>query len=520
MTRLAIAISLLLATLTESLAADDVPSGHRVALLIGNSSYDGFELNGAKPSLDTVEKGLKARGFVIRREENLDEKRLKDATEDFVAGVPTGGVALLYYIGVGAHLERNGWQNLLRPVGTTIASDGDYRSRAINVAQFVEALEEESGSRTNLIFLDACWQSPLKVSKGKVLDGLHEFATGKSTAVMFGAASGTAVPASAGATPLAKALASNAAKLDESVETAFAAIAKAAGNPWHDGAMKAGIGSPSPLPVAPTLAEGKSPGEGFVNSIGMTFRWCPPGKFTMGSADESSAATRDRKPVQVTLSKGFWIGEHEVTQREFGVIARKNVPNGFTVDKNAPFWGTYETKSVTDLCNKLADIERKAGRLPKGWKYVVPTEAQWEYACRAGSNTAFCFGDSVADLGRYGNFADKALRTANPDYYWAHEQADDGVAEALAPVGSYLPNAWGIRDMHGNVAEVVADSLVDERPGGVDPFVRVEKNGRIQLRGGAWCSLPLYCESSFRNTLSGRKKFNFVGFRLAIVKEN
>jgi formylglycine-generating enzyme required for sulfatase activity len=106
----------------------------------------------------------------------------------------------------------------------------------------------------------------------------------------------------------------------------------------------------------------------------------------------------------------------------------------------------------------------------------------------------------------------------NPNYYWAHEVADDGVAEALAPVGSYRPNAWGMRDMHGNVAELVADHLLPELPGGTDPLAREEKNGQPLIRGGAWCSLPLYCESSFRNTMSGRKKFHYIGFRVTLKK--
>ena len=84
---------------------------------------------------------------------------------------------------------------------------------------------------------------------------------------------------------------------------------------------------------------------------------------------------------------------------------------------------------------------------------------------------------------------------------------------------SFRPNAWGLRDMHGNVAEIVADHLLPERPGGEDPLARVEKDGVTQLRGGAWCSLPLYCESSFRNALSPGVKHNYVGFRIALIKK-
>lgn len=325
-------------------------------------------------------------------------------------------------------------------------------------------------------------------------------------------------PKDEAASRLASALAKHVGNLENSLAATCKAIAGDMDKLWFGGASHEGIGKRSEFPVAETLREGKSPGEVFVNSIGMTFRWCPPGNFTMGSEKTGTAGTRDRKAVQVTLSRGFWMGEHEVTQREYGVVMRKNVPTGFTTHRNAPFWGVADSKHVEDFCKRLNDLERKAGTLLSGWEYVCPTEAEWEYACRAGSNTAYCFGDSVAELGKYGNFADSTLRNSNPDYYWADRGADDGVAEALAPVGSYRPNAWGLRDMHGNVAEVVADHLTPELPGGTDPLARVEKDGQTQIRGGAWCSLPLYCESSFRNAAPGRDKYNFVGFRVVLKR--
>ena len=239
----------------------------------------------------------------------------------------------------------------------------------------------------------------------------------------------------------------------------------------------------------------------------------------MGSSRSDTAATRDRKAVKVTLTRGFWMGEHEVTQREYRAVLRKNPPPGFTIHKNAPFWGFGEAKKVTDFCKKLSELDRKAGRLEKGWEYFCPTEAEWEYACRAGSGAAYCFGDSVAELGGYANFADKALHQADPDYHWARRDVDDGIGAALAPVGSYRPNTWGLRDMHGNVAELVADHLLPELPGGNDPLARVEKDGGTQVRGGSWCSLPGYCESSFRNALGGDKR-NYVGFRILLKRKN
>jgi formylglycine-generating enzyme required for sulfatase activity len=521
MSRISVFFCLGVLALGSAQAATDVPSAQRAALLLGNSKYDGFTLGGVGKSLDSLEKALTARGFRVMRRENLREKDLKAVVAEFAQSVPTGGVALVYYAGLGAHVERQGkWYNLLRPVGEKIESDNDYRSRGLNVSDLIESLRERSGSQVNLILLDACWNSPIKPEKGNVNGGLREFEVDADTTVVFAAASGRTLPAPQGEalSPLAAALARHLGGLDASVKKTCDAIAADVGKPWIGGAKEAGIGTRSTRSMADALRDGKTPGEGFVNSIGMTFRWCPPGNFTMGSEKTDAAVTRDRKPVSVTLSKGFWMGQHEVTQREYSLVMKKNVPTGFTTLKNAPFWGIAESKQITEFCNKLNDIERKAGSLPSGWQYVCPSEAEWEYACRAGSQAAFCFGDSVAELGYYGNFADKALRLANPNYHWANQQADDGVGESLAPVGSYRPNAWGLRDMHGNVAEVVADHLLPELPGGKDPLAKAAKDGRTQIRGGAWCSLPLYCESSFRNSLPGRDKLNYVGFRIVLKK--
>ena len=503
------------------LTAVEVPSGPRAALLIGNEKYEGFTLKGVPQSLDRVEAALKKDGYSIVRMQDLNFDGQKKAVEAFAKSVPSNGVAFFYFIGLGANLERQGKQyNLLRPVKEKIQSDNDYRSRSLNVPDLIKTFNTLSGARVNLLFLDACWKSPILPEKGKINGGLRAFEPEGDTLVMFGAGSLKLQPVPQGNTPsvMATALAQNLSRLEVSLNEMTDAGTSATEQGWAGGVTGGGIGKQLNLPRTETLREGKSAGEGFVNSAGMSFRWCPPGSFNMGSTRVNSAATRDRKPVKVTLTKGFWMGEHEVTQREYNLVTRKNPPIGFTRHRNAPHWGMTELKNIDDFCRKLTELDRKAGTLPSGWEYVAPTEAQWEYACRAGSNSAFCFGDDPAKLGRYGNFADTSLRKANANYYWAESRADDGVGEALAPVGSYLPNAWGLRDMHGNVAELAAEHLVTGRLGGKDPLVRVEKDGRNQVRGGAWCSTAEYCESTFRNGFTGNNKYNHIGFRIALQK--
>lgn len=510
-----------------------------MALLIGNSTYQGCRLPQVPESLDAVEAGLKKAGFRVVRFENAGQQQTAEAIDQFARSVPTNGAVVFYYIGFAAHIERGGkWHNVLRPVGEQIGNDNDYRSRGIILEDMLGTFREESGGRTHVFFLDGCWDSPIRPASNNVAGGLRamdvQVSAGSDEAVMFatGSAETLPIPSSPNASPLARALQQHLGGLDDSIRQTCDAMAEQLsqtapgqtprGQVWRVAPSQTGLGRPDPRVTLSKIEEGSQPGQVLVNSIGMTFRWCPAGEFTMGSpqfdAADNIADSHDRKPVAVKLTRGFWMGEHEVTQREYGVVTRRSVPLGFTKHKNAPFWGVSESKNVTDFCQKLNELERSAGRLPTDWEYTCPTEAEWEYACRAGSATAYCFGDSVAELGRFGNFADHSLLQSNPNCHWAERGVDDGIGESLAPVGSYQPNAWGLRDMHGNVAELVADHYLPELPGGTDPLVRVAKDGKTQIRGGAWCSEARYCESSFRNLVPGRDKHNFIGFRIVLKR--
>ena len=140
-----------------------------------------------KASLDRVEAALKAAGFAIKRVENLKGEVQKKTAEDFVRGVPTNGVALFYYIGLGAHVERLGKHyNLLRPAGETIANDGDYRKWGLDLSKLIELRQKECGARTLLIFADACWTSPIKPESKAVRGGLRSFETPPGVVVAFG----------------------------------------------------------------------------------------------------------------------------------------------------------------------------------------------------------------------------------------------------------------------------------------------------------------------------------------------
>ncbi len=164
----------------------------------------------------------------------------------------------------------------------------------------------------------------------------------------------------------------------------------------------------------------------------------------------------DGAGVAVTLTKPFSLGKTEVTQGQWKSVMDTEPWDGqdnVKADKDNP--ATYVNwDDATDFCKKLTEIERKSGKLKANEEYRLPTEAQWEYACRAGTTTAFSFGDDESKLGEYAWYDGN---TKNIDREWAHK------------VGTKKPNPWGLHDMHGNVAEWCEDWHDEKLSGGVDP---------------------------------------------------
>ena len=478
------------------------------ALVIENTAYRNHPL--PKAQMDLAARLIDF-GLLVHRHENLDSESLKQSFADFVRQIPPNGHALIYFRGYGAHVERSGVNNLLRPIGSAIRNEGEFRKLGLNLVEMTRTLRENSSARFVLFCLEVPPLAPLGPEDNKTYPGLKlpEFSAEDRVGLLVS-------PHADGR--LSTALVEQLGNLTTSISSTAKAMQARIDNAWLAGNLpESGWGKPKgQLATDPTGA--REAGDCFVNGHGMVFRWCPPGNFTMGSKEGATPATRDRAPVEVSLSQGFWMGAHEVTQHQYNLIrGRRPVPDEGFIGPNKPFYGVADAKGIADFLKQLNEKEKRAGfSLPEGWGYVCPTEAEWEYACRAGSTTRYHFGDDPALLGQFGNIADTSLYQQDAANYWACRETDDGIARGLASVGSYRPNAWGLFDMHGNLAELVADNWHATLPGGTDPLFRAEKDGMSVLRGGAWCSDPTYCESSFRNAKITRNKYNFVGFRIAL----
>lgn len=224
---------------------------------------------------------------------------------------------------------------------------------------------------------------------------------------------------------------------------------------------------------------------GPITVAGIELAWIPPGSFTMG---HDNGPEEERPEHAVTISHGFWMGKYPVTQGQWKAIMGEN-PSGFQGDERLP------VESVSwEECNAFIE---KLNAMGLGI-FRRPTEAEWEYACRAGSTGRWCFGDDDASLG---------------DYAWT----PDNAAGRTHPVGEKRPNAWGLHDMHGNVCEWCEDCWHPSYEGAPDNGSAWGEGGNETrvARGGSWCILTPECGCACRSWFAAPDmRADFMGLRI------
>ncbi len=284
--------------------------------------------------------------------------------------------------------------------------------------------------------------------------------------------------------------------------------------------------------------------------VKMAFVLIPPGTFTMGSAEADIKAVlakwpqtkegwfADERPAhKVTITKGFWMGKHEVTVGQFrrfvGATAYKTDAEKSTGFKEFKFnvtedasWRNPHFKQTDEHpvvfvswndARAFADWMNAADKAkPAGASYCLPTEAEWEYACRAGTTTWYQWGDDPDNGKGWCNAADLTAKRTFRDlaaFNW-----DDGF-DCTAPVGSFRANAFGLHDMHGNAWEWCRDWYGPYEAGDqTDPRGPASGGARV-VRGGSWSYPPWYIRSSYRDKLSAEYRLNRNGFRLLLATE-
>jgi formylglycine-generating enzyme required for sulfatase activity len=266
--------------------------------------------------------------------------------------------------------------------------------------------------------------------------------------------------------------------------------------------------------VARTELKGSKAGEQ-KQIAGLALCWCPPGAFRMGSPRSEPERRPDEDQVEVTLTRGFWMSKYETTQGDWKRVMG-NLPGPLTAELPAgddlPV-GNVNFAEAEAFCQKLTELGRQSGEVADGWEFRLPTEAQWEYACRAGTTTATAFGDQLSST--QANFKGRSYNGA----------AQGPSLGRAAKVGSYPANAWGLHDMHGNTFEWCRDWYRQKLPGGVDPDLheaganKREPGGVSRVRrGGCWADEGWPCRSAFRLRFEPERRYNHIGFRVVMIQ--
>ena len=238
------------------------------------------------------------------------------------------------------------------------------------------------------------------------------------------------------------------------------------------------------------------------SGVDLTLIWIEPGTFMMGSPENEFGRFTDEDLHQVTLTKGYWLGQFEVTQPQYEAIMGANYSK--FKDPSRPvecvFWS-----EANDFCAKLTEIERAAGRLPEGYEYSLPTEAQWEYACRAGTTTGLYNGkENTSTRGVCPNVSEIA---------WY----DQNSGSQTHAVGQKQPNSWGLYDMAGNVAEWCLD-WKGAYPGQAVTDPTGPETGTFRVvRGGDWNNYAQFCRSAARHSNQPGSCTSSIGFRVALA---
>lgn len=243
------------------------------------------------------------------------------------------------------------------------------------------------------------------------------------------------------------------------------------------------------------------------SGVPMVFVKVSPGTFKMGSPAGEAYRRANESQHDVVLSKGYWLGKMEVTQAQWVALMGNN-PSKNQGNVQLP----VENVSWDDamkFCQALTAQERQAGRLPEGLEFTLPTEAQWEYACRAGSTSAFSFGGTLD--GTQANF--------DGNHPYGKSDRSPKFLNSTAAVGSYPANAWGFHDMHGNVMEWCRDWYQADlgTVKATDPTGAATGMYRV-YRGGNYRDIGAFCRSAFRYFNLPHFKYGYLGFRVALVE--
>jgi formylglycine-generating enzyme required for sulfatase activity len=523
----------------------------RTALVIGNAAYESAPLRNPVHDATDMAAALQRLGFEVTLLRDAKFRPMEEAIEAFSQKLRRGGVGLFYFAGHGVQV---GGENYLVPLSVRLNREQDVRFETVPVGRILGGMED-AGNDVNIIILDACRDNPFARSfrsggqRGlAVSQAVRGSLMAYATAPWKTAADGTGRNG-VYTQHLLRHMATPGLKLEDVFKRVRLAVEDATNGqqtPWETTSLRGdfyftpGAGSatlptaasPPPIPTTPVsngtpptprlgivdasnqsppgsrpTAPGGAPPLGprvavgvyppapptpaptletRLNSIGMELVLIPAGEFMMGAEQGEP----DEKPVhRVIIQRPFYLGKYEVTQAQWQDVMGTN-PSHFKGDPQRP----VERVSWTMAQEFITKLNAREGHT----LYRLPTEAEWEYAARAGSTSKYSFGDDDALLEQYAWYAKNDKGTTHP-------------------VGQLKPNAWGLYDMHGNVWEWIQDWRGPYPAEAVtDPQGPATGNAR-GYRGGGWGYGATRCRSADRSYDAPGYVYGTHGFRLAMT---
>ncbi len=522
-------------------------AAERVALVIGNGTYQsGSSLPNPVPDAQLVAARLTALGFAvtdIATCTDLSKRDFNRRLTAFATAAQGAEVALFYFAGHG--VMGAGDRQYLLPVDVVLEQEADFATEAIAADDIITALSQTQ-VKAKVLILDCCRNNPFAQDTRLTRTWLSRDSTGgglaaiqaelpQGTAVMFSAAPGKKAKDGppGGNSPFATALCATLGRagsdgktpdtifntmlgVSEAVETATSTIIdgklvkqepylKFDGKPQLLARLSFSSARPIDTGAISKVIQIKLPGD-----VIMKFCYCPAGSFTMGSPASEVDRYGCEQQVNVRLSQPFWMGRTEVTQGQWKAMmgttpaqqkAKGNSygeVNGLGAEHPMYFVSAEDADAFVAKLNSQVSVA--------GWRWALPTDAQWEYACRAGTESVFSFGDVLNG------------KQANCDGNYPYGTTTKGpYLQKTCEVGSYVANAWGLCDMHGNVREWCVESwgATVNLLGGTDPLSTA---GAFRLnRGGSWRNEATYCRAAYRDDSELGLRSNALGFRPALV---
>lgn len=479
----------------------------RVALVIGNSDYQvASKLKNPTNDAAAMADALGQLGFKVARKTNVTITDFEKAVGDFGRSLGKGDVALFFFAGHGLQVKG---ENFLLPTEVDLTEEAQVARTCYKVDGVLDAMESAQAG-LKIVILDSCRDNPLPRSFARSSKhGLAEIKNRpRGTIIAFSTAPGqTAQDGKGRNSPYTKHLVAEltrrpAAGLelrDVFFDASAAVLDESGQEPWLN--IDATIRKYYLWRDDATSPSAKS----FTNGFGMEMLFVPSGKFTMGSPASEKGRQANEDQVDVTLTKSYFLGQTEVTQGQWrSVMGTEPWKGKDFVKEFAGCAATYVSwDDAQEFCKKLSEKEGK--------RYRLPSEAEWEYACRGGTTTAYSYGGEATNLEDYAWFSKNAQVIGNR---FAHE------------VGRKKANPFGLHDMHGNLREWCADMYNSQLAGGRDPLatsgptVVDATNGSFRAyRGGCWLSSSESCRSAYREREESWLRSHLFGFRVALSSD-